>query len=361
MFSPSHVYDTVVIGAGMAGARCAQNLAKAGLDVVILEKSRGVGGRMSTRRVSLDAEETIADHGAQYITVKGDRFRQFVDRQLKLGTMAEWTRHIHVLDDTGLHEGDYDDRVPRYCCPEGMTAVVKQMCTSLNVVLQTRVSAVQATAGGWQVTADDDRRFWARSLVIALPAPQILALLGDWLTADYPLHAPLSSAQYVPCIAVMAGYGSEALTPSWRGVKCQGDDRVVWVSLDSSKRSRQGANTSSPIVVVHSTPQFAESYLESERDELQAAGRLLIERAAERLGDWLATPDWMQVHRWRYSLPVETVGMASLGMAVPAGDRVLPLICAGDWCAGPKVEGAFISGEDAAVRGLAMLDSLRTS
>ncbi|MEM9511616.1 MAG: FAD-dependent oxidoreductase, partial [Cyanobacteria bacterium P01_E01_bin.48] len=155
MSSPSHVYDTVVIGAGMAGAQCAQNLAKAGLDVVILEKSRGVGGRMSTRRLSMKTGEAIADHGAQYITAKGDRFRQFVDRQLKLGMMTEWTRHIHVLDDTGLHEGEYDERIPRYCCPEGMTAVVKQVCTSLTVELETRITTVQATANGWQMTADD--------------------------------------------------------------------------------------------------------------------------------------------------------------------------------------------------------------
>ncbi|MGK7912064.1 MAG: NAD(P)/FAD-dependent oxidoreductase [Synechococcus sp.] len=360
MSSPSHVYDTVVIGAGMAGARCAQNLAKAGWDVVILEKSRGVGGRMSTRRVSLDAGEAIVDHGTQYVTAKDDRFRTFVDRQLKQGTMAEWTRLIHVLDDTGLHEGEYDDRSPRYCCPAGMTTVVKQMCTSLNVVLQARATAAQATTNGWQVTTDDGRSFWARSLAIALPAPQILALLGDWLTEDYPLHAPLSSARYIPCIAVMAGYSSDAPTPSWKGVNWQGDDRVAWISLDSSKRPI-ASSKKAPVVVVHSMPQFAESYLESDLDELQGAGALLLERTAERLGDWLATPEWMQVHRWTYSLSAETVGMASLGMAVPAGARALPLVCAGDWCAGPKVEGAFISGEDAAMRVQAMLESLRTN
>ena len=39
-----------VIGAGMAGATCARLLADAGLDVTLFDKSRGVGGRMSTRR-----------------------------------------------------------------------------------------------------------------------------------------------------------------------------------------------------------------------------------------------------------------------------------------------------------------------
>ena len=331
----------------MAGSRCAFNLVKAGLDVLVLDKSRGVGGRMSTRRIVVEGQEVIADHGTQYITAKGDRFRRFVEQQLKLGTMVEWTRRIHVLDESGLHEGGYDDRAPRYCCPRGMTAVVKGMCQSLNVELQTRVTAVRASEEGWQAIADDDRSFWARSLAIALPAPQILQLLGDWL------YAPLSSARYLPCIAVMAGYGMDVPAPTWKGVTCLEDEQVAWVSLDSSKRQEE----SPPVVVVHSMAQFAESYLESDRDELRAAGRLLLERAAERLGSWLAEPEWMQVHRWTYSLPEETVGMASLGMMLPVGDRSLPLVCAGDWCAGAKVEGAFISGEDAASRILAMLES----
>ena len=337
----------------MAGARCARNLVKAGLDVLVLDKSRGVGGRMSTRRIVMEGQEVIADHGAQFISAKGDRFRRFVEQQLRLGTMTEWTRNLHVLDESGLHEGGYDDREPRYCCPQGMTAVVKAMCQLLDIERLTRVTAVRASDGGWQAIADGDRSFWARSLVIALPAPQILALLGDWLTPNYPLYAPLSSARYLPCIAVMAGYGTDIPVPAWKGVTCEGDEQVMWVSMDSSKRRGE----SPPVVVVHSMPQFAESYLESDRSELQEAGQLLLERVAERLGGWLAKPDWMQVHRWTYSLPEETVGMASLGMMLPVGDRSLPLVCAGDWCAGPTVEGAFISGEDAATRVLAMLES----
>ena len=336
----------------MAGARCAGNLVKAGLDVLVLDKSRGFGGRMSTRRVVHNDRKIAVDHGTQYITAKGDRFRQFVRQQLELGTMAEWTRTLHVLDDTGLHEGDYDDRAPRYCCPQGMTAVVKQMCESLIVERQTRITRVKATEDGWQIFSDDDRGFQARSLAIAIPAPQILEMLADWLTPEFPLYSPLSSALYIPCIAVMAGYGNDVATPVWKGVACS-DDRVVWVSFDSSKRGADSPAT----VVVHSTPTFAEPYLDGDPDKLHIAGQELLTRAGERLGDWLAQPEWMQVHRWKYSLPAETLGMASLGTYVAAGSRSLPLVCAGDWCAGPKVEGAFISGEAAASRLLGMLKS----
>lgn len=66
--------DVIVIGAGMAGLTCAQQLKQAGLDVTIVEKSAGVGGRMATRRL----QGTWVDHGAQLLSVKSDSFGRFV-------------------------------------------------------------------------------------------------------------------------------------------------------------------------------------------------------------------------------------------------------------------------------------------
>ena len=43
--------DIAVIGAGIAGLVCAQQLSQAGYSVVVVEKSRGLGGRLATRRL----------------------------------------------------------------------------------------------------------------------------------------------------------------------------------------------------------------------------------------------------------------------------------------------------------------------
>ncbi len=52
-----------VIGAGLAGLAAAEALQGDGHDVVVLEKSRGAGGRTATRR----ADELRFDHGAPYL------------------------------------------------------------------------------------------------------------------------------------------------------------------------------------------------------------------------------------------------------------------------------------------------------
>ena len=42
--------DVIVIGAGISGLMCATELERNGYSVQVLDKGRGPGGRMSTRR-----------------------------------------------------------------------------------------------------------------------------------------------------------------------------------------------------------------------------------------------------------------------------------------------------------------------
>lgn len=61
-----------IVGAGTAGLAAAQRLRKPDLVITLFDKSRGLGGRMATRRI----EDLQFDHGAQYFTAKGPRFNQ---------------------------------------------------------------------------------------------------------------------------------------------------------------------------------------------------------------------------------------------------------------------------------------------
>ena len=84
-----HNPDVVIIGAGMSGLICAQVLQHAGLNVAIFEKSRGVGGRMATRRTDT---EILTDHGAQYFTVTEPAFQTVFDHWLKSGIVKALIR-----------------------------------------------------------------------------------------------------------------------------------------------------------------------------------------------------------------------------------------------------------------------------
>jgi predicted NAD/FAD-dependent oxidoreductase len=58
--SRNQLTDVLIIGAGMSGTAAAE-LSRAGRKLLVVDKGRGVGGRMASRRIG----EAVFDHGAQ--------------------------------------------------------------------------------------------------------------------------------------------------------------------------------------------------------------------------------------------------------------------------------------------------------
>ena len=86
----------LVIGAGIAGLIAARALRAAGHRVLVLDKGRGVGGRMATRRI----EGGVFDHGAQFVTVRDPRFQQIVEGWqakgvVKLVCFSSWEVRVY--------------------------------------------------------------------------------------------------------------------------------------------------------------------------------------------------------------------------------------------------------------------------
>ena len=67
--------DVVVVGAGLAGLRCARRLGAAGLEVVLVERSDRVGGRVRTDVV----DGHLVDHGFQLLNPSYPAVRRWVD------------------------------------------------------------------------------------------------------------------------------------------------------------------------------------------------------------------------------------------------------------------------------------------
>ena len=94
--------DVVVIGAGVAGVTCAQQLQQAGYTVALVEKSRGVGGRLAKRRLpQASAGPTHADHGVCYLKPQDETFARLIRRLCERGLMQVWTEAIYELGPQG--------------------------------------------------------------------------------------------------------------------------------------------------------------------------------------------------------------------------------------------------------------------
>ncbi|AFY69080.1 amine oxidase [Thalassoporum mexicanum PCC 7367] len=327
--------DAIIIGAGLSGLVCGQQLRNAGLDVAIVEKSAGVGGRMATRRL----QGTWVDHGAQYLTVRDDGFGRFIDKLQEKNVVQPWTRIIHKLTPEGLQPPAPDEMYPRYACPKGMTAIAKFLAAEQQIALSTRVNAVNYHDRAWHLITDNQEPIVTKSVVCTVPAPQMLPIFEPVLAAAPSFVKALQSIRFAPCLSLMAGYAdSESIPTAWQAIRVIDDPILSWIAIDSSKHPDQAKQ---PVFVLQSTAEFARQSLEE--SNLELAGKPLLQQAGKLLAKWIAEPKWWQVHRWRYAFAEEALGVACLSTAEP-----LPLVCAGDWCAGQNVEGAYQSGLAAA-------------
>lgn len=319
-----------VVGAGISGLICARTLADHGHRVKVFDKARGAGGRMSTRR----AGAWRFDHGAQYFTVRDPGFRARVAAWRRDGLVAPWTGRIAVLDG-GVTVMKADD-TERLVAVPGMNALCRHLARDLDVSCETRVGVLQRTADRWRLRSSDGLDLGDfDAVVVSAPAPQAAALLGD---AAPELAARAGSVAMSPCWAVMAAF-PEPLALGFDGAFAHRSP-LAWVARNTSKPGRPEGEA----WVLHGSPEWSQDNLDLEPDE--AAARLL-EAFGEAAGGLGSDPAHLEAHRWRYALPQAPLAEPCL---FDTGRRLA--VC-GDWCGGPRVEGAFLSGATAARRLLA--------
>lgn len=333
-------FDIAVIGAGLAGLTCAAQLQQVGYRVVAIEKSRGLGGRVASYRLNGHR----ADRGSRYITENGRLLSVLVkmlrDRQL----LQPWTDISHTYTPNGLIP---QTPQTQYIVPEGMNTLGKLLGRRTTVWFSRRLHQLTPTAEGhWNLQLDAvtegssaPLEVEAKVVIVAIPAPQALLFLEKPLTEAPDVLAALQRVQYDPCLTVMAKYPAQAEASEipWKSVDFEAETALFWVGLDSSKRP----NSDRPVVVIHSSADFARSHFDA--PDLDLVADKLVHRAADALGDWLRTPELVRLHRWRYAFPSRSWHQDCLVTKTP-----LPLVCCGDWCGSRQMETALRSGLAAA-------------
>ena len=311
--------STLIIGAGMAGLTAARNLTQHGWDVIVLDKGRGVGGRMATRRL----EQARLDHGAPYFSARTPEFQHLADDLLTAGLIKEWP--LEQTKGAGL---PFDH--PCYVGVEGMNAVAKALARNLTVLTTKTVVAFRAEAAGWFVETEAGGQYRADSLLITMPAPQALALIqrsGFALTeAD---RSALETIVYRPCIGVMAALHQPGRVPAPGLVRYETGDIALLVD-----NAQKGISSGQPSVTIHASAEFSRAHFD---DDLTATGQQLI----GQMRDWIpaGAVSAVQVHRWRYSVADQRYPAPFLAANAP-----FPLLFGGDGFGAGNVEGAFTSG-----------------
>jgi renalase len=329
--SPQHV---AIVGAGMAATGCARSLVRCGYRVTVFEKSRGVGGRMATRRtpwIDADGVDRVAefDHGAQFISVRHGRFRAALAQACEAGVATPWDLQVHAAWPAPV-------RRERFVATPGMPALCRHWLQGSTVLLQRTVQRLQRSAQGWQVVdAQGETHTGFDQVVLALPPAQAAVLLAghrdDWADA-------LAATPMAPCWTLMAvtddlDWPWDACEPS-RGP-------LAWVVRNDRKPGRT-APAGCATWVGQASAAWSAAHLEHDPlavgDALRAALKALLPaRSSLR---WHHS----SVHRWRYAAPLATPEAAGPCL----WDLALGLGVCGDHLGGTDIEAAWRSGDELA-------------
>lgn len=314
--------DILIIGAGISGLLCATELRKAGKSVRLLDKGRGFGGRMATRRMA----GARLDHGAQYFTVRDARLQAYVDTWLEAGVVKEWFRH--------LPEDSNPAGYPRYCGTSGMTDAPKLLANGLDVQNSQQVTELARDTDVWLVRTSAGDSFVGRHLVITAPLPQAMNLLDStglrYANGD---TEALRAVRYERGLATLAILDGPSGLPAPGGMKIE-EAPLTWIGDNQQK----GISPDVPALTIHADAAFADAHWDSP-DEVR--GALMLKAAAPYLK---AGVKEFSCHRWGFTRPIN-----------PWPDRYfhnagLKLTLAGDSFGGSRVEGAALSGIEAAAR-----------
>lgn len=309
-----------IIGAGMAGLSAAHALQQAGLPVQLFDKSRGSGGRMSSKRSEIGA----LDLGAPGFLAQDPALRTTLADWTSAGSCAAWTA--------------IDGPQPYWVGTPRMSAISRALLGDLPATFSCRISEVFRGERHWCLLDTAGARHGPFShVIVALPAPQAGALL----TAAPALAARAASVVMEPVWTVALGF-AEALPCAQHSFRFD-DEILQQATHDSAKPGRDNRLDS---WVLHATADWTRQHLDLPKE---AVIDRLAHAFAERLGRRLPPAEFALAHRWLYAYSARRTDWGALG------DQQQGLFACGDWCLDGTVEGAWRSGARAAQLLLASL------
>jgi renalase len=282
-----------IVGAGLAGLAAAQALVKAGKTPIIFEKSRGLGGRLATRRTDFGP----IDHGAPGVPAGVP------------GGGEVWRNAPDEMRQTGL---------------PGMSALARMMSAGLDIRKSVEVQPLVRTEDGWALREQTGVSLgvFDRVIVTAPPVQAAALTAGDAALAD-----EITAADMWPLWTLLLAFADPT-------------------GLEQEVLPLQGAlSTAIPMLAkpgqtglerwtVHASVACSEANLGLEKDE---AAMLLLD-AFQQQAEILAEPDYLAAHRWRYARVRTPLGMPFAAIADGS------LLAGGDWALGPLASHAVESG-----------------
>ncbi len=312
---PSHPTDWIILGAGISGLVVGSLLLEQGQSVQLLEKARGVGGRLATRRTPLSPEPSRVahfDHGLPLVELHHPETIQILAKLLG-GTIPESWQWPYA--------GEWRGTALSILRPlPGMSALPKALTASEQVKKNQKVSQISYDPSTrlWLASTQEQQTFAARGIISTLPIPQLLEILErSHLELDDSLPSQLIQAEYYPALSVMMIPKDPSQIQLLRR-----SSAPIALAIENQWK---GISEDVPCLTLTLNPELSQQLLQ-ESDEV------ILERVMRECKPWLKTPpSQYQIHRWRYAQPKTPINESFIKLKMKKQLNSSPLYLCGDY------------------------------
>ncbi|XP_065264012.1 renalase isoform X1 [Emys orbicularis] len=315
----------LIVGAGPTGSLCAallrRELPQRPLRIVLWDKARGAGGRMTTSR-SPHNPRCTADLGAQYITLRpayAQKHQSFYEDLLAHGVLKPLTAPVEGMV---MEEGSHN-----FVTPQGISSIVKHYLTEsagADVFYEHHVTQIYLRGGKWEVCKKTGSPEQFDIVVLTIPVPQILQLQGDIVniikeSQKQQLESVSYSSRYALGLFYEAGTWIDV---PWAAQYITNNPCIRFISIDNKKRNIESSEFG-PSVVVHTSVPFGIAHLEWDKEKVQP----IILDHLENIMPGLPKPTSIKCQKWRYSQVTKAIPSCPGQMTL----HIKPLlVCGGD-------------------------------
>ncbi|NCW71263.1 MAG: hypothetical protein EBV96_04045, partial [Proteobacteria bacterium] len=208
--------DIAIIGTGFSAATIGYFLKN---DLDFYEKSRGVGGRCSTRRVD---NVGLFDHGLQYIKSENNEFKKF------LGDHTVWQGNFKIFQNDQLKDDLNKERIIN---ENGNNLLVKNLFKNKKVFVNKELKSLEKKNDYFLLNFKDNTQENYKTVIITAPYQQAYNLTKQF-TDNYFLKLNYNMQ---PNLTLMVAF-NKSLNLNLSAISFENDDVLGFAANENTKK-----------------------------------------------------------------------------------------------------------------------------
>jgi predicted NAD/FAD-dependent oxidoreductase len=321
--------DIAIIGTGFSAATLGYFL-KSDLD--FYEKSRGVGGRCSTRRVDNVGQ---FDHGLQYIKSENNEFKKF------LGDHTVWQGNFKIFLNNQLKDDLNKERIIN---ENGNNLLVKSLFKNKKVFVNKELKSLEKKNDYFLLNFKDNTQEKYKTVIITAPYQQAYNLTKQF-TENYFLKLNYNMQ---PNLTLMVAF-NKSLNLNLSAISFENDDVLGFAANENTKK-KSLINKDLELWTIQSSLKYAIKNIYEYRNNKPSLIDEMLKSFSVKLKIDVKKDNihYSDIHGWLYAYRTNSQTSDCSWNSDNANcywNKDLRLGICGDWFSGGNAESAFTNAK----------------